>query len=119
MLSCWVEFSGWDEICFRLASVAASNWVVFWRWLEACSTLILGASWTAGSAVPPFLTTFFSGAAVELLAALFRWRRFLPGALVADSGFFAVASGFAFCGSSVASGPGVADGADWGSAPGG
>jgi hypothetical protein len=54
-----------------------------------------GASWTAGSAVPPFRTTFFSGVAVEALAAVFQRRRFLLGVLVGDSDFFAAASGFA------------------------
>src|ERR1700730_836973 len=99
MLSCWIEFIGRDEIRFRLVSVAASNWVVFWRWLEACSSLMPGASCTTGSAVPPFLTTFFSGVAVEALAAVFRRRLFLLQSLVWDSGFFTAAAGFAVCGS--------------------
>jgi hypothetical protein len=76
-----------------------------------------GASLTAGSAVPPFFTTFFSGVAVEVLAAVFRRRRFLLVVWVGDTGFFEAASGFTFRGSSVASGTGVADGADCGSAP--
>jgi hypothetical protein len=119
MLSCWLEFNWRDEICFRLASVAANNWVVLWRWLEACSALMPGASWTTGSAVPPFRTTFFSGVALDAPAALFRCRRrFLAEVLVFDSefldseffdsAFFSAASGDAFCGSGVAAGAGGA-----------
>ena len=48
-----------------------------------------GASWTAGSAVPPFRTTFFSGARMEAVTAVLRRRRFFVAALVLGCGFFA------------------------------
>jgi hypothetical protein len=107
MLSCWAVLSWREASCLRFVSVVASNWVVLWRCREACSLLTPGASWPAGSAVPPFLTTFFSGAESVFAATCFRRRRFLVAALVVDGGFFAEAAGGAFEGSCAGAGAGA------------
>src|SRR5215472_3941784 len=54
---CCAGVSWRPAMLFKLASVVARSWLVFWRSRTACSWDIAGANWLSCSLAPPFATT--------------------------------------------------------------